>query len=96
MGELWSPFYFHAEISLEQDVTFIASTEEWNTIFALDPGPARGSECVRRETLISTAEPTARRGLAEELVLAADQFLITPSSRLESPRGRSADPSLGG
>jgi predicted glycogen debranching enzyme len=38
---------------------------------------------MRRERLVEQAPPRAKRGLPVELVLAADQFLITPDSRRE-------------
>ena len=65
--------------------TLVASTEPWETIRALDArrGAARPS-CERRERLLAQAAPAAARaGTAAELVLAADQFIITPAGRVE-------------
>ncbi len=82
-GELWSPGYFHLNLSREHDATLVASTEEWETIKALKPGYALEAEMGRREQLLAAAPVGAQTGLAAELVLAADQFITTPSGRAE-------------
>ena len=47
----------------------------------------RASRCTaergRRQRLLAQAAPDARDGVAAELVLAADQFIITPAGRTE-------------
>jgi predicted glycogen debranching enzyme len=48
---------------------------------ALTPAEAIGSEQERRALLIESAARPLRRGVGAELVLAADQFVITPSGR---------------
>jgi predicted glycogen debranching enzyme len=83
LGRLWSPGYFRADLRAERDVTFVASTETWETLCALTPSEAFTAETTRRERLVAQADHRARDGLSQELVLAADQFLITPTSRLE-------------
>lgn len=83
LGCLWSPGYFRADLAAGQDVTLVVSTEPWETILALTPDEAFAAEHARRERLIAAAEPVVRRGPARELVLAADQFLITPAGRVE-------------
>ena len=91
-GELWSPGYFRIDLAQGQDATLVASTESWETIQALEPGRGRagGARCgVQR--LIDQAPPEAQTGLAGELVLAADQFIITPAGRVEeAARARAA------
>jgi predicted glycogen debranching enzyme len=82
-GDLWSPGYFHLNLSREHDATLVASTEEWETIKALKPGYALKAEMGRREQLLAAAPAEAQTGLAAELVLAADQFITTPSGRAE-------------
>jgi predicted glycogen debranching enzyme len=82
-GQMWSPGYFRATLEPGRDVTLIASTEEWGSILALSPERALASELLRRERLVEQADPRAKSGIAVELVLAADQFLITPDSRRE-------------
>jgi predicted glycogen debranching enzyme len=82
-GELWSPGFFRADLTQELDVTLVASTESWETIRALRPEDALNSERDRRLFLIQQADPKAREGTPAELVLAADQFIITPAGRVE-------------
>jgi predicted glycogen debranching enzyme len=82
-GELWSPGYFSAELIEGSGVTLIASTESWEMIGALRPTEALIAETERRRRLIEAAPPAAREGPAAELVLAADQFIITPAGRVE-------------
>ncbi len=90
-GELWSPGYFRIELAKGQDATLVASTESWETIQALKPGEAEQAERVRVQRLIDQAPPEAQSGLAGELVLAADQFIITPAGRVEeAARARAA------
>jgi predicted glycogen debranching enzyme len=82
-GGLWSPGYFHLDLSKERDATLVASTESWETIKALTPGYALEAEMERRAQLLAAAPAEAQTGLAAELVLAADQFITTPSGRTE-------------
>lgn len=82
-GSLWSPGYFRADLAEGDRTTLVASTEEWDTIRALSPEGAFRAELDRRRRLLDAAPPQARTGPAAELVLAADQFLITPVGRLE-------------
>ena len=82
VGSLWSPGYFRAELLPDESVTLVASTEAWETIHALGPEAAREAEKERRRNLLSIAE-LGQSGLAAELVLAADQFIITPAGRAE-------------
>ena len=90
-GELWSPGYFRIELAKGQDATLVASTESWETIRALGPAEAEQAELQRVNRLLEQAPPEARSGLAGELVLAADQFIITPAGRVEdAARARAA------
>lgn len=82
-GALWSPGYFRVDLVEGDRATFVASTEEWEIIRALSPDVAYRAELDRRKRLLVAAPPQAQRGTAAELVLAADQFLITPVGRVE-------------
>jgi predicted glycogen debranching enzyme len=82
-GSLWSPGYFRADLSRGEQVTLVASTEDWDTIRALAPDSAVSAETGRRRFLLAAAPEEARTGPAAELVLAADQFLITPVGRVQ-------------
>jgi predicted glycogen debranching enzyme len=90
-GDLWSPGYFRVDLAEGSDATLIASTEPWETVQALSPKEALNSELQRLERLVEKAVPEARQGMAAELVLAADQFIIQPSGRVEdAARARAA------
>jgi len=82
-GSLWSPGYFRVDLDRGEQTTLVASTEGWDTIRALSPEEALRAELDRRALLLAAASPQARDGPAAELVLAADQFLITPVGRVE-------------
>jgi predicted glycogen debranching enzyme len=82
-GVLWTPGRFIVRLQRETPATLIGSTEEWSTIHALPPDDARAADRARRERLIEAAPESARSGAGAELVLAADQFVITPAGRVE-------------
>ncbi|MBI4447072.1 MAG: glycogen debranching enzyme family protein [Acidobacteria bacterium] len=81
-GVLWSPGFFQIELTADEQVTLIGSTEPWETILALEPEEAWQSELERRERLMTAADSRARNGFAAELVLAADQFVVVPITRM--------------
>lgn len=83
VGELYSPGFFHVALTAGVATSLVASTESWRTVQALTPALAKLAERERRKRLIASAVSSARDGLAAELVLAADQFLITPAGRAE-------------
>ena len=90
-GDLWSPGYFRIDLTPARPATLVASTEGWDTLRALDPDAAWAAEHERRRRLIGAAAPAARGGPAAELVLAADQFIVTPIGRVEdAARARAA------
>jgi len=80
-GRVWTPGRFRGVLGPGEECTLVASTENWDTIDALNPQAALKAEHARRERLIEQADPHARQGRAAELVLAADQFIIAPFSR---------------
>ena len=81
-GPLWSPGFFRAALRPGETFTVIASTEPWEKILAQDPPDAYGRECTRRHKLIEIAHPQVKSDWPAELILAADQFLITPNTRV--------------
>jgi len=85
VGALWSPGYFRADLGpeSEEDVTLVASTEPWETILAMTPAEAISAEHERRARLLAIADCRDYQSMAAELVLAADQFIITPAGRAE-------------
>lgn len=82
-GPLWSPGYMRADLEQGGSATLVASTEAWDTVMALSPKVALIAERERRARLLEAAGPVAEADdFAGQLVLAADQFLITPRSRV--------------
>jgi predicted glycogen debranching enzyme len=81
VGSRQSPGYFEIEMEPGATAAMTASVESWETILALDPAAAWTAELYRRERLINAADEAVRIGPAAELVLAADQFVITPVGR---------------
>ncbi len=88
-GDLWSAGYFHAELRPDSDATLVASTESWESMSALTPADAVEEEMERRRRLVQKANGNgpppaagANDGIAQ-LLLAADQFLITPAGRIK-------------
>ncbi len=90
-GTLFSPGYFRVDLSKGQRATLVASTESWESIDAVTPETALASELTRRRRLVEAADPRARTGVSAELVLAADQFIVMPGTRLDdAARARAA------
>ena len=82
-GTLWSPGSFTAELGSGAPVALSCSTEEWERVQALSAVQSMQYERERRRRLLRTAPEDARAGLGSELILAADQFLITPKGRTQ-------------
>jgi predicted glycogen debranching enzyme len=82
-GALWSPGFFQVDLAEEKTATLIGSTEPWDIIDVLSPSEVLAAERERRARLLEDSEPSAREGVAAELVFAGDQFVITPAGRAE-------------
>jgi predicted glycogen debranching enzyme len=82
-GDLFSPGYFRVDLIQGRDATLVASTEPWETIGAISPQDAAQAEIERRARLLGESHTAAREGMAGELVLAADQFIVRPAGRVE-------------
>ncbi|HEY2251437.1 MAG TPA: glycogen debranching enzyme N-terminal domain-containing protein, partial [Planctomycetaceae bacterium] len=80
-GSLWNPGYLRVDLLPEEEATLVASTEEWSLAQEVDPVAAHAAELQRRERLLAQAPASARAGLGAKLVLAADQFIIRPTTR---------------
>jgi predicted glycogen debranching enzyme len=89
-GDLWSPGYFRHTLRVGQAATLIASTETVATMMVLEPEAALEAERVRRRRLLAAA-PQAADGIAAELVLAADQFIVRPAVRKEETQRARAE-----
>ena len=81
-GSLWSPGYFRTDLEPGAQIVLTVSTESWETIEALAYEESLESELFRLRTLIARAK-APEEWFAPELVVAADQFLITPVGRPE-------------
>jgi predicted glycogen debranching enzyme len=80
-GELWTPGYFQVDLTPGGGATLVGSTESWDTVLALSPEAVDEAERARRARLLSIAPPALRAGVAAELVLASDQFIVAPEYR---------------
>jgi predicted glycogen debranching enzyme len=80
-GHMWSPGYFHVRLDDRADTVVVASTEPWDVMTALAPGEALDRERARRRALVARAGMDSHSDLGAEMVLAADQFVITPVGR---------------
>jgi predicted glycogen debranching enzyme len=82
-GLVWSPGYFRVDLTPDAAAALVATTESWEAASAVEPAEAAKVERGRRARLLDAAPIEARDGLAGELVLAADQFLVKPVGRTE-------------
>jgi predicted glycogen debranching enzyme len=81
-GWLHVPGTFALGLEPGERATLVASTEPWEHIANLGPDEALLAETRRRELLIARSG-CPQHGVHAELVLAADQFIIFPASRVE-------------
>ncbi|HEX7450427.1 MAG TPA: amylo-alpha-1,6-glucosidase [Pirellulales bacterium] len=90
-GAVWSPGYFRTDLNVGDEATLVASTEPWDTVVAIGPEEALSAENARRARLLAQARRQTQDALVAELVLAADQFVITPATRVaDAARSRAA------
>ncbi|MBX7116185.1 MAG: glycogen debranching enzyme N-terminal domain-containing protein [Myxococcaceae bacterium] len=76
-----SPGYFECSLGPNSEVVFCASLNDWETL----PRPAMNLlrwEEERELHLLGLCHPAAQNGVAAQLALAADQFLIAPKHRV--------------
>jgi predicted glycogen debranching enzyme len=84
-GDLWSPGRFVATLRPGAGVAVAASVEASEALAGAEPHAALRAEASRRQTLRARAVPEAAHGVPAELVLAADQFIVTtPRREVES------------
>jgi len=81
-GQLYSPGRFRADLVPGGLVALTASTETWETVMTMTAGEALVAEHDRRQRLLDRAAPRTR-GVGDELVLAADAFVVRPAGRHE-------------
>jgi predicted glycogen debranching enzyme len=81
-GVLYSVGFFRVSLESGGTASLVATTEPWEATELLSPGDAARCEGLRRTRLLADAALVAREGLGRQLVLAADQFMITPAGRV--------------
>jgi predicted glycogen debranching enzyme len=81
-GEQWSLGRFRVKLAVDAPVTLVASTESWGDLAALTPDQALACESQRRQRLLALAGVSESDRIAQELVLATDQFVISPRGRI--------------
>lgn len=77
-GPLFLPGAIDLTIAPGEAATLIVSAEPWDQICELDAASCYERENHRRLSMIERSDPSLHRGLAAELILAADQFVIVP------------------
>ena len=80
-GTLWTPGHFETTLRRGGTITLVASVEPEDVMRALAPAEAATYERDRRRRLVFAAATAVQDPTGAELVLAADQFIITPSGR---------------
>jgi predicted glycogen debranching enzyme len=89
---LLRPGHLRAELTVDAAAaTLTASTEPWEAVLAQSPDEALSVECRRRCALLEQARCVQDDAVVAELVLAADQFIVTPGWRVHDvARGRAS------
>jgi predicted glycogen debranching enzyme len=77
-GTLWCPGRIVLRLERGHGASLIASTERWEEVAAMRPIDIVHAEQTRRRELIARAHPSLRESPANELVLAADAFIVSP------------------
>ncbi|MEO8381948.1 MAG: glycogen debranching enzyme N-terminal domain-containing protein, partial [Acidobacteriota bacterium] len=80
-GPMWSPGVVHLELDRGTSVAVVASVEPWDVIHALGIDDVLAADGARRNRLLSMAGEASEENTSAQLVLAADQFLISPHTR---------------
>jgi predicted glycogen debranching enzyme len=81
-GKLWSPGVMNIELTRGTDCGFVASVEPWSVLESLSCADVLPAEMQRRSKMLSIAGEDAHDDFYRQLVLAADQFLIQPHTRV--------------
>ena len=78
----FSPGYYMTAVTPGHPICFFASTQNWERL-AIDVGGIFDAERKRIDSLLQLAHPGPGDDFAEQLTMAADQFIVLPGSRLE-------------
>ena len=79
-GALWSPGVIQVDLKLGEECGVVASVEPWDVIKALPYAEACTAENERIARLLTISKQTDP--FAQSLVIAADQFVINPATRV--------------
>jgi len=82
-GDMWSPGYYQSDLKQGETCCLVASTEPWEAILAIDSVSALEAERRRQSLLLKDVANLQDSDMTADLVLASDQFLMTPASRSE-------------
>lgn len=85
VGKYWSPGFFKFSLPRNQSITLVATTEDVENL-PLSFAEVFTAEIKRRNHLLASAAVPLQHDQAAELVLAADQFIITPAGRSEETK----------
>jgi predicted glycogen debranching enzyme len=77
----YSPGYFRTRLTTEHPIVFVASSQSWESL-EFDAAAVCDAEQRRVDNLLST-QSVGDDPFAEQLAMAADQFIILPASRRE-------------
>src|SRR4029079_15645615 len=92
-GTLWSRGRFDVALEPGASATLVASVEEWEILLGLDPDELYACELSRRSALLRLVPGAA--SAEQQLVLAADAFVISPVGRtIDTARARARGDSL--
>lgn len=80
--DLASPGYFRADLTSDRPIAFVASTETWE-LLEFNSESIFEAEAQRLRKLLSPLQDQGKDNLEELLSLAADQFIVSPGSRVE-------------
>ncbi len=78
----FSPGYFAAKLTVDQPIVFVASTHAWDRL-EFDACAVFEAERRRLSGLLALAPHLEGDAFAEQLAMAADQFVVLPGSRLD-------------
>jgi predicted glycogen debranching enzyme len=78
----YSPGYFRGYVTQDQPLAFVATTQGWSSL-DFDLFETFDAERKRMDTLLARGSHLRGDDFAEQLAMAADQFVVLPGSRLE-------------
>jgi predicted glycogen debranching enzyme len=82
LESIYCPGYFDGHVTRDQAVTFVATTQAWAGL-DFDVFETFDAERRRMTQLLARASHLQGDDFAEQLAMAADQFIVLPGSRLE-------------